>query len=114
MDDPTKDIRPNESDMDAALKLARKHLYGGKEPYGPAVYSIAAMLCEYRIEFSRELAMLNEAKDRLLRDTGRPASAIALEMRLEVLEARFERVRELVRRDPYYKLAHDLRAELSL
>ncbi len=44
------DEKPEDRDYDAALRLGRKYLYGGHEPYAPAVTSIAQMLAAYREE----------------------------------------------------------------
>lgn len=44
------DIEPTNADYDAALRLTRKHVYGGNEPYAPAVPRFAAMLAEHRAE----------------------------------------------------------------
>ncbi len=48
------DEKPEPRDYDAAERLGRKYLYGGAEPYGPAVTSIAQMLAAYRKEIEEE------------------------------------------------------------
>lgn len=47
--------KPDKRDYDAALRLGRKYLYGGHEPYAPAVTGIARMLAAYRREVVRDL-----------------------------------------------------------
>lgn len=55
MDNHPHEERPTEADYDAALQLGRKYLYGGAEPYAPAVASIARMLAAYRREVLRQV-----------------------------------------------------------
>lgn len=47
---PGEEKVPTNADVDAALRLSRKYLYDGNEPYAPAIMSIARMLMAYREE----------------------------------------------------------------
>ncbi len=49
-DEDDDDPVPTAQDVDAAARLARIHFFHGHEPYAPAVYSFAKMLCAYRLE----------------------------------------------------------------
>lgn len=52
----------SERDVTDALRLSREHIYGGAEPYAPAVPSFARMLEEHRHEIERETVELLGAR----------------------------------------------------
>ena len=56
MDDHTDEEKPTDDDYRRALRLSRKYIYGGAEPYAPAVTGFARMLAAHRRELLREVA----------------------------------------------------------
>jgi hypothetical protein len=58
-------MAPTNQDYEAALRLSRKHIYGGNEPYAPAVSSFARMLAEHRLEVLKNGGGDKEMDDRL-------------------------------------------------
>ncbi len=46
------DVKPTNDDITAALKLSRKYIYDGYEPYTPAIMSFARMLAAHRIDIT--------------------------------------------------------------
>jgi hypothetical protein len=63
--------KPTSADVDAALRLSRKYMYDGHEPYAPAVMSFARMLAAYRVEVLREV-ICDAAKELERRRKGPP------------------------------------------
>ncbi len=56
-------------DIDIALRLSRKYIYNGAEPYAPAVMSFKRLIGEHRREIARDLLRLvNDCSDETLRD----------------------------------------------
>lgn len=54
MTDTAEELVPTNEDYSAALRLSRKHIYGGHEPYAPAIASFARMLAEHRQEVRKQ------------------------------------------------------------
>ncbi len=55
--------KPTNADISDAVRLARIYLYGGAEPYAPAIYSIATMLMVHRKEIEAKLSKNAEGRD---------------------------------------------------